>query len=148
MSFYAIYRNSALFLYVGAVLYGLLTSLPSAAGTATDLPATHDPVLLHAIMCEDIQGQTPINDGVVFSIAIGKINCYTSFEQIIDKTAVYHNWYYRDELSTKIKLLLIPPRWSTFSAIQLREADKGPWRVEITDAEGKVLKILRFSVTD
>ena len=31
---------------------------------------------------------------------------------------------------------------------QLREADRGTWRVEITDKEGNIFKILRFSITD
>jgi hypothetical protein len=53
-----------------------------------------------------------------------------------------------DELSAKIKLTLNPPRWATRSSIQLRETDKGPWRVEIVDAEDKVLYTLRFSITD
>jgi hypothetical protein len=53
-----------------------------------------------------------------------------------------------DKLSTKKKLVLKPPRWSTFSSIQLREADKGPWRVEITDDDENILRILRFSIVD
>jgi hypothetical protein len=51
-------------------------------------------------------------------------------------------------LSTKKKLFLKPPSWSTYSSIQLREADKGPWRVEVTDDKGKLFATLRFSVTD
>jgi len=38
--------------------------------------------------------------------------------------------------------------WSTYSQIQLRETDKGPWRVEISDQNGKVFDVLRFSITD
>jgi hypothetical protein len=45
-------------------------------------------------------------------------------------------------------LTLKPPRWSTFSSIQLREADKGPWRVEIVDEKDRLHKTLRFSITD
>ncbi|MBW1746394.1 MAG: DUF2914 domain-containing protein, partial [Deltaproteobacteria bacterium] len=35
-----------------------------------------------------------------------------------------------------------------FSSIQFREADKGLWRVEITDPEGNIFHVLRFSITD
>ena len=143
-----LHRRDQFSFYTCAVLCCILIVSVVTAGTESDSPVVQRPVLITAAMCEDIQDHTPINDGVVFSIAIGKISCYSSFEQVFDKMAIYHNWYYRDELSTKIKLLLIPPRWSTFSTIQLREADKGPWRVEITDADGQVFKILRFSVTD
>jgi hypothetical protein len=105
-------------------------------------------MLTSAVMCEDVQERQPVNEGVVFSIGIGRICCYTLFDMVAEKTHIIHNWYNRDNLSTKIKLPLHPPRWTTYSAIQLRESDKGPWRVEITDSEGRILQVLRFSVTE
>ncbi len=110
--------------------------------------AADKPILTSAVMCEDVQNRQPLNEGVVFSIGAGKVFCYTVFDAVPENTFITHNWYNRDNLSTKIKLPLQPPRWTTFSAIQLRESDKGPWRVEITDSEGRVLQILRFSVTE
>lgn len=101
-----------------------------------------------AAMCEDITDQTPLNPAVVFSIKRQIVYCFSSFDLVPQKTFVHHNWYLNDKLSTKIKLRLQPPRWSTYSRIQLREADIGPWRVEITDEEDNLLKILRFSVTE
>jgi hypothetical protein len=104
--------------------------------------------LTDAVMCEDVQERQPLYEGVVFSIGIGRVFCYTLFDPVPEKTFITHNWYNRDNLSTKIKLMLQPPRWTTYSAIQLRESDKGPWRVEIIDSEGRILQILRFSVTE
>lgn len=106
------------------------------------------PVISSAVLCEDVQERQPLYEGVVFSIGIGKIFCYTLFDPVPEKTFITHNWYNRDNLTTKIKLSLQPPRWTTYSAIQLRESDKGPWRVEITDSEGRILQVLRFSVTE
>jgi len=104
--------------------------------------------LTTAVMCEDVLERQPIYEGVVFSIGTGRVVCYTLFDPVPEKTFITHNWYNRDNLSTKIKLPLQPPRWTTYSAIQLRESDKGPWRVEITDSDGQILQILRFSVTE
>ncbi len=101
-----------------------------------------------AVMCEDIKDFAPNNPAVVFSIKIGKVCCYTSFDPVPKKTFIYHKWYHRDSLSTSKRLYLQPPRWATFSTIQLRETDKGPWRVEVSDRNGKLLYILRFSITD
>jgi hypothetical protein len=101
-----------------------------------------------AVMCEDIKDFAPHNPAVVFSIKIGKVCCYTSFDPVPKKTFIYHKWFHRDSLSTNKRLYLQPPRWATFSTIQLRETDKGPWRVEISDQNGKLLYILRFSITD
>jgi len=104
--------------------------------------------LVQAAMCEGIKEYSPYNGAVVFSRTIGKVSCFTSFDPVPEKMFIYQSWFHRDRLSTKIKLFLQPPRWSTFSSIQLREADKGPWRVEVTDQGGNLLHVLRFSITD
>ena len=101
-----------------------------------------------AIMCEEVKDLVPQNPAVVFSIKIGKVSCFTSFDPVPEKTFIYHNWFHRDDPSTKKRLTLQPPRWATYSTIQLRETDKGPWRVEISDQQGNILGILRFSITD
>ncbi len=104
--------------------------------------------MIQALMCEDIESGVPKNRTVVFSIAREKAICFTVFDPVPEKTVIYHNWFYRDNPSAKIKLSVRPPRWSTFSSIKLRETDKGPWRVEVTDWQGTILQILRFSITD
>jgi hypothetical protein len=116
--------------------------------TPSSPPALQALTLEQAEMCEDVSAQSPLNPAVVFSIKRQIVYCFSSFDPVPTKTVVYHNWFLNDKLSTKIKLRLQPPRWSTFSRIQLREADIGPWRVEIADEDGNILKILRFSVTD
>jgi len=104
--------------------------------------------LVRAVMCEGIQEFKPWNQAVVFSITIGKASCFTSFDPVPTTTHIYHNWYHRDNLSKRMKLFLQPPSWATFSSIQFREADKGLWRVEITDPEGNIFYVLKFSITD
>lgn len=105
-------------------------------------------VLGQAVMCEDLQGQTPHNTTTVFSIERRKAICFTSFDAVPTNMVIYHHWFHRDRPSAKIKLTLKPPRWSTYSSIQLRVEDLGPWRVEITDAQGRIFQILRFSITE
>lgn len=101
-----------------------------------------------AVMCEEVIEKAPINQAVIFSIKIGKVSCFSAFDPVPEKTFIYHKWFHRDTPSTNKRLTLQPPRWATYSSIQLREADKGPWRVEISDRKGKLLQILRFSITD
>jgi hypothetical protein len=106
-------------------------------------------VVLHrAVMCESVQDLKPVNEGIAFPVSVRQVSCFTSFKPILEETAVYHRWFYRDELSTQIQLKLYPPEWNTYSSMQLRDTDKGPWRVEIADRNGFVFQILRFSITD
>jgi hypothetical protein len=104
--------------------------------------------LVRAVMCESISDYAPMNAAVVFSVNTAKLSCYTAFEGIKTTTFTIHKWYRRDELVTTKKLTLKPPRWATYSSIQLREADKGPWRVEVLDINENLLKTIRFSVTE
>lgn len=104
--------------------------------------------LVRASVSEDIRNGSPLNEGFVFPVRAGKVVCFTVFDSVPERTVIYHDWYRRDQLNTRIRLVLQPPRWASYSTIQLREIDKGPWRIEVTDHEGRILRILRFSITD
>lgn len=123
-------------------------SLPQTNKTLSPSSPPDKLTLVHAAMCEEIREYSPKNTAIIFSIEIGKVSCFTSFDPVPKEMNIYQKWFHKDTLSTKKRLLLKTPRWSTYSTIQLREADKGPWRVEITDNKGTILKILRFSIVD
>lgn len=101
-----------------------------------------------AATCELVRNGTPENKAAVFSSTLNKVYCYTNFTSVPEKMFTFHNWYLRDKLKASIKLVLRPTRWSTYSAMELRSSDKGPWRVEVTDEEGNILETLRFSIID
>jgi len=107
------------------------------------------PVLKKAVLCEKVLNSIkPINEGVVFSSNLGRLICFTDFDPVYEETAIYHMYYFNDKFVSRKRLELRPPRWATYSEIHLRESEKGPWRVEITDADGNILSTIRFSITD
>jgi len=118
--------------------------------TEVKKPASNTPIYVieRAVMCEDIQDMEPVREAIVFSVENGHIICFTAIKNIKTRTYIIHKWIHKDEVTTTMKLKVRPPYWRTYSKIQLRETDKGPWRVEILDPNGNVLKVLRFSVTD
>ena len=105
-------------------------------------------VMIQTVMCESIENFQAVNPGVVFSISQGEVFCFSNFDPVFKKTYVLHKWYKKDRLVFTMRLTLSPPKWSTFSRIQIRDADKGPWRVEIRDPGDTLLKTLRFSMAD
>lgn len=111
-------------------------------------PASGKLKLVKAVMCETIQEYAPVNTAVVFSMELGRVSCFTEFDLVPEKTYIHHKWYRKDSLITDKRLTINPPRWSSFTSVQLRDADKGPWRVEITDEKGRHLRTLRFSITE
>ncbi|MFH1351277.1 MAG: DUF2914 domain-containing protein [Pseudomonadota bacterium] len=144
-------KHAVFFFVVLYLIVGAFYSVQATAQNREDRSgqsASQGLTIVQAVMCEEIKENSPHNQAVVFSITVGRVHCFTSFDPVPEKTSIYHNWYSRDKLNTRIKLSLQPPRWATFSRIQLREADTGPWRVDITDEKGKILQVLRFNITD
>ncbi|RPI77040.1 MAG: DUF2914 domain-containing protein [Desulfobacteraceae bacterium] len=111
------------------------------------IPTAGNP-LGRSMMCENIIDNHPLNETVLFSIAKGKAVCFSYMTRVSKKIVLFHNWYKADKLSSRFPLSIEPLQGFTWSKIELRESDQGPWRVEITDESGNLLKILRFSITD
>ncbi len=130
------------------LLISLVPSQPGAQDLNASNPEQQRLELKQAIMCERVENLVPIRSGLAFSVSSGQVCCFTSFDPVPQPTIVYHRWFRRDELSTQTRLRLYPNKWSTYSVIQLRETDKGPWRVEIIDQNGNIFDVLRFSITD
>lgn len=128
------------------IVFGLIGAfvIPNSVSLA-DPPRM---VLADAVMCEGISNFRPVNPAVVFSVSQGEVFCFSEFDPVYEKTAIFHNWYKKDKLIFSMRLVLSVPKWSSFSRIQMRDADKGPWRVEIRDEDNNILKTLRFSMSD
>ena len=116
------------------LLFGLLAVFPLNADSQSDNPVE----LVEAVLCEDIKDSVPQNVTSIFSIERRTAICFTDFDPVLQKTIIYHHWYHRDVPSARIKLTLKPPRWASYSSIQLRAEDICPWRVEITDEQGNI----------
>ena len=129
---------TALLLF-GALLFLFIPDVKSEPAKAT---------LIQSVKCEAIKNFQPVNPAVVFSISHGEVFCFSKFDPVIEKTFIFHKWYKRDKLIFTMQLTLSPPKWSSFSRIQIRNADKGPWRVEIWNENNILLQTLRFSMTD
>jgi hypothetical protein len=125
---------------------GANESPPAAAKEKASRDA--DINLAQAVMCEAVQNLKPVNEALTFSVSLGHVYCVSIFKQVSKPTVIFHRWYRRNELSTQVRLKLYPPHWTTYSVVQLREEDKGPWHIEVADQNGKVFGILRFSITD
>lgn len=144
-------RKFELFVSIFSALLCCLFFSPTISAQEKDIEQSSGPEklsLVQAVTCEDVEEGSPKNEAIVFSVRLGEVTCFTSFEHVPERTIVYHNWFYMDEPKSKIKLSLRSPKWSTFSKRKLHESDKGLWRVEVTDSEGKILKTLRFSIVD
>lgn len=104
--------------------------------------------LVKAEICEDSKQGECIFPNKILSFSNNKVFCYTAFDLIAEPTFVYHKWYHRDELIATFTLKLKPGYYASVSSIQVKEKDKGPWKVEVVDSHNKTLIVLRFSIVD
>ena len=148
-------RWQATGLKAAAVATALLLSLiwithamPAEAESPADVAPSGKLTLVQAVVCEQVDGLSPKNPAVAFPMELGEVICFTAFDPVPEATVIYHQWYFHGEPSSRIRLRLKPPRWSTFSRIQLRPGDAGPWRVQVLDADERPLATLRFSVVE
>jgi hypothetical protein len=150
MGFHFIMAGTARLIITSSLLV-IMFSLPCFAEEKLTAVKFPPPVLKKAALCEKITHDKPVYEGVVFSADIQKLFCFTHFEPVYGKSDIFHKYYFKDEFISKTRLSikqLKQPSFSTYSMIQLRESDIGPWRVEITDAEDNILTTIRFSITD
>lgn len=137
------------FTYFFLVLAGTAVLAGTSGAGPSEAPAPPAKrTLVEAIVCEQVENLAPKNPAVVFPLELGEVACFTAFDPVPQETVIYHQWFFRDQPSARVRLRVRPPRWSSFSRIQLRPGDAGPWRVEITDADGKILAQQRFSVVE
>jgi len=142
----------ALLFLIAAILSCVAQNIHGAEdGTPAEPAAVEKPrglTLVKAVMCEGIEDLGPKNETIIFSAELKGATCFTAFDPVPKKTVIYHKWFKRDQPYKELKLTLKPPKWSSFSKIRIRNPDAGPWRVDITDSNGKIFQTLRFSVTE
>ncbi len=140
--------SNATHMAIWLVVAAVLVAAPGRLLGQQEQPDAETLTLVKAVMCETIQEYAQVNPAVIFSIERGRVSWFTEFDPVPRKTHIHHKWYRKDDLITVKRLTINPPRWSSFTSVQLRDADIGPWRVEITDANDALLRTLRFSITD
>lgn len=146
------WRTVWLYAVMALALFGATAPLPAKAqdmfpenGEFAEPPGL---MLGHASVSEAVRNRIPINETIVISANLEKMYCFTDFFSVTERTVIYHNWFRKDQRYARVKLSVRPPRWATYSSVRLAENLKGPWRVEITDSGGNVMRTLRFSVID
>lgn len=121
---------------------------PGAVWSEEAPPLFVQPKLVKAVMCEDVHRFSPVNEAVVFSRKLDRIYCFTEFDPVPEQTIIFHKWYHQGHLVSVKQLTVNPPRWSSISSMQLRDADKGAWQVDVIDNNDKLYGTLLFSITD
>ena len=93
-----------------------------------------------------VENLEPAGVAETFPASTEKVYCFLEATDITQDTEVSFVWFHGQNELLKFNLPLVKgSRWRTF-ALKNLYGQKGDWRVEIRDAEGKPLKEVKFKV--
>ncbi|MCU0294149.1 MAG: DUF2914 domain-containing protein [Thermoanaerobaculaceae bacterium] len=123
-----------------AVVIGLVAF--AVLGVA--LVLAEDAPFATAIVCTGVKDRTPEGAAEKFPASVGQLTCFSEIKNGRDK--VVHVWYHGDTEVRRVELPVKAERWRTWSVKNVAATMTGPWRVDVVDADGKVLASSKFVV--
>lgn len=123
-------------------------SLEPAASQATPRTAATAAVeVIKASICTGIEDRMPVNVGVGFAWKTPKVYVWSLLGAADPPAKVHHIYYHDNKMISDVVLKVGSANWRTWSLQTLgEERFRGPWRVDITSADGQVLRRLHFEV--
>lgn len=117
----------------------LLTAMPVAA--ADGLRVTEI-----VITSKVVKGK-PIDSIKRLSSATEKrLYCFTRTEGGGEGSVIKHVWYHGEEKIGEFELPIKGERWRTYSKKLIQKGEAGPWRVDVLDRSGTLLKSIAFTM--
>ena len=98
-------------------------------------------------ICAAIENRQPANAGITFPSNIGQLFCFTQIYSSEVPLKIYHTWYYNGEEISNVELNIGAEAWRTWSSKKIPADATGRWRVEVTAADGVVLKTASFTIS-
>ncbi len=83
----------------------------------------------------------------ISSTSVKALYCFTRIVNPEgEETAIKHVWYKDEQQVSEQKLAVRGEKWRTWSKRLIDRGSVGEWRVEALDAEGKLLKSVKFKI--
>lgn len=115
-----------------------LSTSPSATGSVR---------IIKASTCQKITGRMPTNVSNTFPWSTPQVYVWSLISAEKIPTVIHHVYYLNDEKISDVTLNVGSYHWRTWSRKRILDEDlKGSWRVDITTAEGQVLRTLFFEI--
>jgi hypothetical protein len=106
---------------------------PDPAGLKADLKVDQ------LVFCAAVKDRVPVGVADTFPADIYRVFCFTRIVDAGEARSVKHVWYRGDTLVAERILPVRSSPWRTWSAQVMREAWRGPWRVEVRTVEGALI---------
>jgi hypothetical protein len=115
--------------------------------TPESLPGDLNLEVLKATVGSDVKDRMPAGVSNYFSWSTNRVYVWSLIQCKHPPSSIRHIYYFQGEKLSDVHLNVQSSHWRTWSYMSLSNKRYiGPWRVDITSAEGKVLRSLHFEV--
>ena len=138
------------FVVLAILISGALVGMLSFPAAGQEKPkaeaAAKEMSLARAVVGTGVENMEPVGAGETFPASTEKVFCFVEANNIPKDMELSFAWFRGDKEVRKINVpLKAGPKWRTWTNKNLG-GQKGDWKVEIKDGEGKVLKEVKFKV--
>jgi len=151
-------ESSFAWVVVAAVIAALMFTVPAFAQEKAkpEAPAKAKPAapakekgefaIVRAVVGTGVENKEPVGAASAFPASTEKVSCFIEASNVPKDMELTTVWSMGDKEMRKINATVkAGPRWRTW--VEKKVAGmKGDWKVEIKDADGKVLKDVKFKV--
>ncbi len=102
--------------------------------------------VVEASVATGIEDQAPVGQSNSFPADVERLWCYSKIIGSDGNASIMHRWYFGDRLMAAIPLKVKSSPFRTHSSKNILQGWRGSWRVDITTADGDVLKTVNFTV--
>jgi hypothetical protein len=115
--------------------------------TPESLPGDLNLKALKATVGSDVKDRMPVGVSNYFSWSTNRVYVWSLIQCKHPPSSIRHIYYFQGEKLSDVHLNVQSSHWRTWSYMSLSNRRYiGPWRVDITSAEGKVFRSLHFEV--
>ncbi|MFC1628638.1 DUF2914 domain-containing protein [Gemmatimonadota bacterium] len=108
---------------------------------------TSDLTIEVGVICKQVEERAPVDADTMFSASVGELFCFTKTTGAAEETTISHVWYWGEIERARLELPVRSISWRTYTTKRIQEHEVGAWRVDILDAQGTILKTVRFSIS-
>lgn len=144
-------RQGAVILVVvlaAMTVWGMICQVSGQAKPEQKAPSKEAPgfTIVRVVVGTGVGNNEPVGVAETFPVSTEKVYCFVQANDIAKDTEVSLVWFHnQDEKLKTILPLKMGKRWRTFAHKNLRGL-KGDWKIEIKDADGTLLKEVKFKV--
>jgi hypothetical protein len=101
---------------------------------------------IETAVCTGIADRMPVGQDSVFSADVDTVFLWTKLTGAADTTEISHVWTRDGEEIATVMLPVRSPSWRTWSYKSRIPKWSGNWEVKIEDAQGNILKSVKFRI--